>query len=39
MVPDPHVQIHPDLARRLGIAASDLVELRTRGAQRFSGPS
>ena len=36
MVPDPHVQIHPDLARRLGIAASDMVELRTRrGAAVF----
>jgi assimilatory nitrate reductase catalytic subunit len=36
MVPDPHVQIHPDLARRLGIGASDLVELRTRrGAAVF----
>src|SRR4029077_5472962 len=36
LVPDPHVQIHPDLARRLGIAASDLVELRTRrGAAVF----
>jgi assimilatory nitrate reductase catalytic subunit len=36
MVPDPHVQIHPDLARRLDIAASDLVELRTRrGAAVF----
>jgi assimilatory nitrate reductase catalytic subunit len=27
---DPKVEIHPDLARRLGIAAADLVELRTR---------
>ena len=27
---DPKVEIHPDLARRLGIGASDLVELRTR---------
>ena len=36
MVPDPHVQLHPDLARRLGIAASDMVELRTRrGAAVF----
>ena len=36
MVPDPNVQIHPDLARRLGIAASDIVELRTpRGAAVF----
>jgi assimilatory nitrate reductase catalytic subunit len=36
LVPDPHVQIHPDLARRLDIAASDLVELRTRrGAAVF----
>ena len=36
MVPDPHVQIHPDLARSLGIAASDMVELRTRrGAAVF----
>jgi len=36
MVPDPHVQIHPDLARRLGIGASDMVELRTRrGAAVF----
>ncbi len=36
MVPDPHVQIHPDLARKLDIGASDLVELRTRrGAAVF----
>ncbi len=36
MVPDPHVQLHPDLARRLGIASSDIVELRTRrGAAVF----
>jgi assimilatory nitrate reductase catalytic subunit len=36
LVPDPHVQIHPDLARRLNIASSDLVELRTRrGAAVF----
>jgi assimilatory nitrate reductase catalytic subunit len=36
MVPDPHVQLHPDLARRLGIGASDMVELRThRGAAVF----
>ncbi len=36
MVPDPHVQLHPDLARRLGVAASDMVELRTRrGAAVF----
>ena len=36
LVPDPHVQIHPDLARRLDIAASDMVELRTRrGAAVF----
>jgi assimilatory nitrate reductase catalytic subunit len=36
LVPDPHVQIHPDLARRLNVAASDLVELRTRrGAAVF----
>jgi assimilatory nitrate reductase catalytic subunit len=27
---DPFVEIHPDLARRLGIAHSDLVTLRTR---------
>jgi assimilatory nitrate reductase catalytic subunit len=27
---DPKVELHPDLARRLGIAAADLVELRTR---------
>jgi assimilatory nitrate reductase catalytic subunit len=27
---DPFVEIHPDLARRLGIGASDLVTLRTR---------
>ena len=30
MVPDPHVQLHPSLARRLQIEPSDLVELRTR---------
>jgi assimilatory nitrate reductase catalytic subunit len=36
MVPDPHVQLHPNLARRMGIAASDMVELRTRrGAAVF----
>jgi len=36
MVPDPHVQIHPNLARRLGIGASDMVELRSsRGAAVF----
>jgi len=36
MVPDPHVQMHPDLARKIGIAASDMVELRTRrGAAVF----
>lgn len=27
---DPKVELHPDLARRLGIAAADRVELRTR---------
>lgn len=27
---DPKVELHPDLARRLGISAADLVELRTR---------
>ncbi|GLH98545.1 molybdopterin oxidoreductase family protein [Phytohabitans aurantiacus] len=27
---DPRAEIHPDLARRLGIGAADLVELRTR---------
>lgn len=27
---DPRVELHPDLARRLGIGAADLVELRTR---------
>jgi len=30
MVPDPHVQLHPSLARRLQIEASDMVELSTR---------
>ena len=36
MVPDPHVQIHPNLARRLGIGASDMVEVRSRrGAAVF----
>ncbi len=36
MVPDPHVQLHPSLARRLGISASDMVELTTRrGAAVF----
>jgi assimilatory nitrate reductase catalytic subunit len=29
-VPEPRVELHPDLARRYGIADSDLVELRTR---------
>jgi assimilatory nitrate reductase catalytic subunit len=29
-VPDPHVQLHPSLARTLDIEASDMVELRTR---------
>jgi assimilatory nitrate reductase catalytic subunit len=28
--PEPFVEIHPDLARRLGIGADDLVRLRTR---------
>jgi assimilatory nitrate reductase catalytic subunit len=28
--PDPRVELHPDLARRHGIADADLVELRTR---------
>ncbi len=28
--PDPFVELHPDLARRLGIAAGDTVELRSR---------
>jgi assimilatory nitrate reductase catalytic subunit len=33
---DPQVELHPDLARRLGIANSDIVELRTRrGSARF----
>jgi len=27
---DPKAELHPDLARRLGIGAADLVELRTR---------
>ncbi|MCW6005985.1 molybdopterin oxidoreductase family protein [Micromonospora sp. CPCC 205371] len=27
---DPKVELHPDLARRLGIGAADLVQLRTR---------
>ena len=36
MVPDPAVQLHPDLARRRGIGASDIVEVRTRrGGARF----
>jgi len=36
MVPDPHVQLHPNLARALSIEASDMVELRTRrGAAVF----
>jgi assimilatory nitrate reductase catalytic subunit len=36
MVPDPHVQVHPNLARTLNIQASDMVELRTRrGAAVF----
>ncbi len=36
MVPDPHVQVHPDLARRIGVGPSDLVQLRTRrGAANF----
>jgi assimilatory nitrate reductase catalytic subunit len=29
-VPEPRVELHPDLARRHGIADSDLVELRSR---------
>lgn len=34
--PVPHAELHPDLARRHGIDASDLVELRTpRGCSRF----
>ena len=33
-------QLHPDLARRLGIGAGDIVELRTRrGRSAFSAPS
>ncbi len=37
--PNPRAELHPDLARRLGIADSDLVELRSRrGAARTSGP-
>jgi len=33
---DPQVEMHPDLARRLGIGNSDVVELRTRrGSARF----
>ncbi|WP_240757416.1 molybdopterin oxidoreductase family protein [Nakamurella flava] len=36
MVPDPTVQLHPDLARRLSIENADMVELRTRrGAAVF----
>ncbi|MBM9466748.1 molybdopterin oxidoreductase family protein [Nakamurella leprariae] len=36
MVPDPTVQLHPDLARRSGIGADDVVEVRTRrGASVF----
>ncbi len=27
---DPRVELHPDLARQLGVAANDLVELRSR---------
>jgi assimilatory nitrate reductase catalytic subunit len=34
--PVPHAELHPDLARRHGIEASDMVELRTpRGCSRF----
>jgi assimilatory nitrate reductase catalytic subunit len=29
-MPEPRVELHPDLARRHGIADSDMVELRTR---------
>ncbi len=34
--PDPHAQLHPDLARSLGIASSDIVQLRSpRGTANF----
>jgi assimilatory nitrate reductase catalytic subunit len=29
-MPEPRVELHPDLARRHGIADTDMVELRTR---------
>lgn len=33
---DPHAQIHPDLARRLGVETSDIVQLRSaRGTANF----
>ena len=35
-LPDARVELHPDLARRFGIASADCVELRTRrGRARF----
>ncbi|MGY1814995.1 molybdopterin oxidoreductase family protein [Blastococcus sp. SYSU D00820] len=37
VAPVPRAELHPDLARRLGIAADDVVELATRrGRARFS---
>ncbi|OJF16000.1 molybdopterin oxidoreductase family protein [Couchioplanes caeruleus] len=33
--PEPRVELHPDLARRHGIADSDLVELRSRRGRAF----
>ncbi|RBY85830.1 molybdopterin oxidoreductase [Blastococcus sp. TF02A-30] len=36
IAPTPRAELHPDLARRLGIAQDDVVELRTRrGSARF----
>lgn len=34
-MPEPRVELHPDLARRHGIADSDMVELRSRRGRAF----
>ncbi|WP_207230042.1 molybdopterin oxidoreductase family protein [Krasilnikovia cinnamomea] len=34
-LPDPRAELHPDLARRHGIGAGDVVELRTRRGRAF----
>jgi assimilatory nitrate reductase catalytic subunit len=34
-LPDPRAELHPDLARRLGIGDNDVVELRSRRGRAF----